>query len=56
MGKATLQDVLRAQIEQERLNNEIVNLEDSRGPLLAQFKAALGIEPNEPDAAGAGAL
>jgi outer membrane protein TolC len=47
-GKATLQDVLRAQIEQERLNNEILNLEDSRGPLLAQWKAALGIQPDEP--------
>jgi outer membrane protein TolC len=47
-GKATLQDVLRAQIEQERLNNEILNLDDSRGPLLAQWKAALGIEPNAP--------
>jgi outer membrane protein, heavy metal efflux system len=49
VGKATLQDVLRAQIEQERLSNEIANLEDSRGPLLAQWKAALGIEPNQPD-------
>jgi outer membrane protein TolC len=48
VSKATLQDVLRAQIEQERLNNEIVNLEDSREPLLAQWRAALGIEPNEP--------
>jgi len=48
VGKATLQDVLRAQIEQERLNNELVNLEDSRGPLLAQWKAALGLGPNEP--------
>ena len=48
VGKATLQDVLRAQIEQERLNNEIANLEDSRAPLLAQWKAALGIEPNDP--------
>jgi outer membrane protein, heavy metal efflux system len=47
VGKATLQDVLRAQIEQERLNNEIVNLEDSRGPLLSQWKAALGLEPNQ---------
>src|SRR6516225_2527861 len=47
-GKATLQDVLRAQIEQERLNNELLNLDDSRGPLLAQWKAALGIEPNAP--------
>ncbi|HOA61572.1 MAG: TolC family protein [Verrucomicrobia bacterium] len=48
VDKATLQDVLRAQIEQERLNNEIVNLEDSRGPLLAQWQAALGIESNQP--------
>jgi outer membrane protein TolC len=48
VGKATLQDVLRAQIEQERLNNEIVNLDDSRAPLLAQWQAALGIEPNDP--------
>ena len=48
VGKATLQDVLRAQIEQERLNNEIANLEDSRAPLLAQWQAALGIEPNDP--------
>jgi len=48
VGKATLQDVLRAQIEQERLNNEIVSLEDSRAPLLVRWKAALGIEPNGP--------
>ncbi len=47
VGKATLQDVLRAQIEQGRLNNEIINLEDSREPLLAQFKAALGLGPND---------
>lgn len=48
VGKATLQDVLRAQIEQERLNNELLNLDDSRGPLLAQWKAALGLGPTEP--------
>lgn len=48
VGKATLQDILRAQIEQSRLNNEILNLEDSREPLLAQFKAALGLGPNDP--------
>jgi outer membrane protein TolC len=48
VGKATLQDVLRAQIEQERLNNELLNLDDSRGPLLAQWQAALGLGPNEP--------
>jgi outer membrane protein, heavy metal efflux system len=44
VGKVTLQDVLRAQIEQERITTEITNLEDSRNPLLAQFKSALGLK------------
>lgn len=44
VGKVTLQDVLQAQIEQERITTEITNLEDSRNPLLAQFKAALGLK------------
>ena len=48
VGKVTLQDVLRAQIEQGRLKTGIANLEDSRNSLLAQFKAALGLRPNEP--------
>jgi outer membrane protein TolC len=47
VGKVTMQDVLRAQIEQERLKNEVGNLEDSRTSLLAQFKAALGLGPND---------
>lgn len=47
-GKATLQDVLRAQIEQDRLRTEIANLEDSRSSLTAQFKAALGLGANDP--------
>jgi outer membrane protein TolC len=42
-GRATLQDVFRAQIEQEQLKTRIENLEDSRGALLAEFKAALGL-------------
>ncbi len=46
-GKVTLQDVLRAQIEQDRLTTEITNLDDSRNPLLAQFKAALGLTPEQ---------
>lgn len=49
VGKATLQDVLRAQIEQERLQADIANLEDSRTSLMAQFKAALGLKPGEAD-------
>jgi outer membrane protein, heavy metal efflux system len=48
VGKVTLQDVLRAQIEQDRLTTEIANLEDSRTSLLAQFKAALGMKAAEP--------
>jgi outer membrane protein, heavy metal efflux system len=47
VGKVTLQDVLRAQIEQERITTEITNLEDSRNPLLAQFKAALGLQADD---------
>ncbi|MBI2925152.1 MAG: TolC family protein [Verrucomicrobia bacterium] len=49
VGKVTLQDVLRAQIEQERLRTEIANLEDSRNPLLAQLKAALGLHADQPN-------
>ena len=48
VGKVTLQDVLRAQIEQDRLETEIANLADSRRPLLAQFKAALGLGADQP--------
>ncbi len=47
VGKVTLRDVLRAQIEQERIMTEISNLEDSRNPLLAQFKAALGMKAED---------
>jgi outer membrane protein TolC len=49
IGKVTLQDVLRAQIEQDRLTTEIANLEDSHHPLLAQFKAALGLAAEQPN-------
>jgi len=48
VGKVTLQDVLRAQIEQDRLRTEIANLEDARGSLQAQFKAALGLGADAP--------
>jgi outer membrane protein TolC len=49
VGQATLQDVYRAQIEEDRLTTEIANLEDSRQPLQAQFKAALGLTRDRPD-------
>lgn len=47
VGKVTLQDVLRAQIEQARLGTAIANLEDSRNSFLAQFKAALGLNAQD---------
>lgn len=49
VGKGTLQDVLRAQIEQDRLKTELVNVEDSRTPLLAAFKGALGLKADDPN-------
>src|SRR4029077_2455979 len=48
VGKVTLQDVLRAQIEQDRLKTEVSNLEDSRTSLVAQLKAALGLKAGDP--------
>lgn len=48
VGKVTLQDVLRARIEQDRLTTEIANLEESRKSLLAQFKASLGLKAADP--------
>jgi outer membrane protein TolC len=48
-GKVTLQDVYRAQIEQDKLTTEIENLEDSRRPLVAQFKGALGMKRDQAD-------
>ncbi len=48
-GKVTLQDVYRAQIEQDQLTTEIENLEDSRRPLIAQLKGALGLKRDQAD-------
>lgn len=48
-SRVTLQDVLRAQIEQEQVKTQIENLEDSRGALLAELKAALGLGPSDTD-------
>ncbi len=49
VGRGTLQDVLRAQIEQEKLKTETENLEDSRRVLLAQYKASLGLHAEQTD-------
>ncbi len=47
-GQVTLQDVYRAQLEEDRLATEIANREDSRTALLAQYKAALGYAREQP--------
>jgi len=47
VGKATLQDVLRIQMEKDRLDTEIANLDDSRAPLAAAFKAVLGLKAGD---------
>ncbi len=49
IGRVTLQDVLRAQMESDRLTTEIANLEDSRTPLMAQLRTALGFRSGEAD-------
>lgn len=48
-ASASLQDVLRAQIGKEEVRTQIANLEDSRNPLLAELKAALGLASDAPD-------
>jgi outer membrane protein TolC len=49
VGRGTLQDVLRAQIELDRVQSEIANLEESRVPMFTTYKAALGLSRDEPD-------
>src|SRR5262249_17182312 len=49
VGKVTLQDVLRAQIEQNRLKTDVANMEDSRNSLRAELKSALGLGLNAAD-------
>ena len=44
-NRGTLQDALRAQIEEDRLRTEIKNIEEARQPLLEKFKAVLGLRP-----------
>ena len=48
VGQGTLQDLLRAQIEKERLVTELTNLRDSRQSFVTQFKAALGFGAGDP--------
>jgi cobalt-zinc-cadmium efflux system outer membrane protein len=46
-GAASLPELLRVQSELDRVRNEIANLEDSRHPLHENFKAALGLTPEQ---------
>lgn len=46
-GRSGIQDVLRAQIDRDQLTTQVANLEDSRGVLLAEFRAALGVRPDD---------
>jgi outer membrane protein, heavy metal efflux system len=48
VGRASLQDVLRLQIEQDQMTAEIANLKDARHALLAEYKASLGLQREEP--------
>lgn len=48
VGKGTLQDLLRTQMEKERLQTELTNLRDSRQWFVTQFKAALGFGTGDP--------
>lgn len=49
VAKVTMQDVLRAQMDHDRLKTEIANLKDMRNPLLAQLKSALGMNASQPN-------
>jgi outer membrane protein TolC len=46
-GVANLADLLRVQNARDRVRTELANLEDSRRPLLENFKAALGLTPGQ---------
>jgi cobalt-zinc-cadmium efflux system outer membrane protein len=48
-GRAALPDALRAQSERDRVRNDLANLGDSRRSLLENFKAALGLTPQQSD-------
>jgi cobalt-zinc-cadmium efflux system outer membrane protein len=48
-GTATLPDALRVQSERDRVRTDLANLEDSRRSLLENFKAALGLMPEQSD-------
>jgi outer membrane protein TolC len=48
-GTATLPDLLRVQSERDRVHVDLANLDDSHRSVLENFKAALGLMPQQPD-------
>jgi outer membrane protein, heavy metal efflux system len=48
-GTSSLADLLRVQSERDRGRTDLANLEDSRRSLLANFKGALGLTPEQAD-------
>jgi len=46
-GSGMTEEFVMVQSEQSRLSNELVNLEDSLKPLMARWRKALGVAPNE---------
>jgi outer membrane protein TolC len=48
-GSASLADLLRAQTACDRARTDLANLEDSHRSLLENFKAALGLTPDQAD-------
>jgi outer membrane protein TolC len=47
VGKVTEQDVLRAQMERDRLRNQLASLVDSRNPVSARLRSALGLKADD---------
>ncbi len=48
-GTSSLADLLRLQSERDRVRTELISLEDSRRSLVENFKAALGLTPEQAD-------
>ncbi len=49
VGRVSQQDLLRVEIERDELETEIVSLQDARGRVSSELRAALGIPLSEPD-------
>jgi len=47
VGEVTQQDVLRAQMERNRLKTELANLEDFHSSIMVRLRSAMGIRPGQ---------